>query len=149
MERGVELEADARASYEALTGIIVREVGFLAHTSRMAGGSPDGGIGDFEGLVELKVPRAATHLNYLRMQIVPPEYLPQLTALLWLTGAVWADFVSYHPQFPPALQLKITRLYAQDLDLTAYELAVRLFLGEVEREVAQVQALATSICEVA
>jgi len=49
--------------------------------------------------------------------------------------------VSYHPSFPEALQVKVTRLYARDIDLAAYELSVRLFLSEVEQELAQVQAL--------
>jgi len=64
-----------------------------------------------------------------------------MTHGLWLTGKAWADFVSYHPDFPEALQLKVTRLYARDIDLAAYELSVRLFLSEVETELAQVQAL--------
>lgn len=138
MERGILLESDACAAYEADTGIVVTPVGFVVHDELAAGCSPDGLTG--EGLIEIKCPKAATHLEYVRGG-VPAEYRTQITHGLWLTGAAWADFVSYHPQFPPALQLKITRLYARDLDLAAYELAVRLFLGEVERELAQVQAL--------
>jgi putative phage-type endonuclease len=139
MERGILLEPDACAAYEAETGILVQAVGFVAHDELAAGCSPDGLTGD--GLIEIKCPRATTHLEYVRGGL-PTEYRTQMTHGLWLTGAAWADFVSYHPQFPPALQLKVTRLYARDLDLAAYELMVRMFLGEVDRELAQVQTLA-------
>lgn len=139
MERGILLEPDACAAYEAETGIVVSPVGFVAHDTLAAGCSPDGLTDD--GLIEIKCPKAATHLDYVRGGL-PAEYRTQILHGLWLTGAAWADFVSYHPAFPLALQLKVTRLYAKDLDLAAYELTVRLFLGEVDRELAQVQALA-------
>jgi len=35
----------------------------------------------------------------------------------------------------------VTRVTRADVDLNAYELAVRLFLGEVDRELAEVQSL--------
>lgn len=131
MERGIELEAEARGAYEAFTGILVETVGCVLHDTLMAGCSPDG-LTD-EGLIEIKCPKAATHLDYVRGGL-PGDYLTQITHSLWLTGRVWGDFVSYHPEFPEHLRLKVTRIWADDIDLTAYELAVRLFLGEVDRE---------------
>lgn len=138
MQRGIDLEPEACAAYEAETGVLVTPVGFVTHDQLLAGCSPDGLTAD--GLIEIKCPKAATHLEYVRGTI-PAAYRWQIIHALWLTGKAWADFVSYHPAFPEALQVKITRLYAKDLDLTAYELSVRLFLGEVEQELAQVQAL--------
>lgn len=138
MERGILLEPEARGAYEAETGIVVQSVGFVMHDELMAGCSPDGLTKD--GLIEIKCPKAATHLDYLRGGL-PQEYQTQITHGLWLTGASWGDFVSFHPNFPEPLRLKVTRLYAKDLDLAAYELAVRLFLSEVEKEVESVKAL--------
>lgn len=138
MERGIALEPDACAAYEAETGILVQAVGFVVHDELAAGCSPDGLTED--GLIEIKCPEAAAHLEYVRGGL-PAAYRWQITHALWLTGAAWADFVSYHPDFPEALRLKITRLFAKDIDLAAYELSVRLFLGEVEQELAQVEAL--------
>jgi hypothetical protein len=138
MERGILLEPDARAAYEAETGIYVQSVGFVAHDELMAGCSPDGLTQD--GLIEIKCPKAATHLDYLRGGL-PQEYQTQITHSLWLTGASLGDFVSFHPTFPEPLRLKVTRIFARDLDLKAYELAVRLFLSEVERELNDVQQL--------
>lgn len=138
MERGIELEGDARAAYEAETGIFVEPVGFIAHDTLMAGASPDGLTS--EGGIEIKCPKAATHLDYLRGGL-PHEYLLQSIHGLWLTGRAWWDFVSYHPAFPEPLRLKVTRIAAATIDVKAHELNVRLFLDEVEKEVEAVKAL--------
>jgi hypothetical protein len=134
MTRGKDLEGEAVTMYEALTATLVMPTGFLAHDDLMAGCSPDGVINDFEGLVEFKCPKAATHLEYLRGGI-PTEYYKQIQHCLWITGARWCDFVSYQPNFPEPLRLKITRVEASAIDFKAYELLVRMFLAEVDREV--------------
>jgi hypothetical protein len=139
MERGVTLEPVARAAYEAHTGTLVDQVGFLAHTELMAGGSPDGVIGDYAGLLELKAPRPANHLRYWREGGMPKEHEAQALHLLWLTGAEWLDLVSYCPLFPERLQLYTHRVHAKDLDLAGYEKKVRAFLAEVDAEVLAVQ----------
>lgn len=142
MERGILLEPDARAAYEAETGIVVQGVGFIAHDELATGCSPDGM--PHQGLIEIKCPKAATHLDYVRGGL-PEDYRLQIIHGLWLTGAEWADFVSFHPDFPAPLRLKITRLLAKDCDLVAHELAVRLFLSEVAKEEAAVRALAEGV----
>lgn len=142
MERGIALEDEARRAYEAQTGILIDTVGFVLHDDLLVGCSPDGLTDD--GLIEMKCPKAATHLDYIRGGL-PGEYLTQITHSLWITGKVWADFVSYHPEFPDALRLKITRIFAKDLDLAAHELAVRLFLSEVEQEYRSVAALMETV----
>lgn len=139
MDRGLELEAEACRAYEAETGILVESVGFVAHDELMAGCSPDGLT--LDGGIEMKCPKAATHLDYLRGGL-PNEYFLQSVHGLWLTGRAWWDFVSYHPTFPESLRLKIARIHAKDVDLAAHELGVRLFLDEVEKEVLSLGALA-------
>ena len=142
MARGTALEADALASYEAATGELLQRVGFLRHNTLDAGYSPDGVIGDYVGLAEAKAPRPANHLRTLRNpSVVPPEHVAQLTHALWLTGAAWIDLISYCPQFPEHLQTVVIRLRREDVDLHAYELCVRLFLDECEKEYQDVLAL--------
>ena len=136
MERGTALEPEAVGAYEVATGNLVRSVGFLAHTELMAGGSPDGVIGDYEGLIEIKAPRPANHLRAIRAGGVPKEHEAQVRHLLWLTGAAWLDFVSYCPAFPSHLQLYISRVTPSADDLGWYDAAVRAFLSEVDAEVA-------------
>lgn len=141
MQRGIELEPAAILAYEVETGRLVRRSGFLAHPTLMAGCSPDGIIGNFAGLLEAKCPKSATHLDYLRGE-VPGDYLKQCQHNLWISGAPWCDFVSYDPSFAPlGLALKITRIYMDDAQRSAYELLVRMFLGEVERERLEVERL--------
>ena len=141
MQRGCDLEADAICAYELRRDVVVQPVGFIAHPDLQAGCSPDGQVDGFTGLVEVKCPKTATHIRYLREQTVPRDYLHQITHNLWITGAAWCDFVSYDPRLPEGGQLFIRRVLRGDVDLTAYELAVRLFLGEVETEIADVQRL--------
>lgn len=140
MQRGIDLEAEALAEYELQTDTLVQRVGFLTHTEIAAGYSPDGVIGDFEGLLELKAPRPANHLEYLRGGSVPARHVGQLTHALWLTDAPWIDFASYCAQFPEPLRLFRIRVERNAVDLHAYELMVRTFLAEVERDVAEVTA---------
>jgi hypothetical protein len=106
------------------------------------GPSADGEIGNFTGLVELKCPKSATHLSYLRSRTVPKDYLAQITHQIWLSNAQWCDFCSFDDRFPPALQLFITRVTRDSVDLKAYELLVRMFLAEVDRDVEAVGQLA-------
>jgi len=136
MQRGIDKEGEAFAAYEALTGELAHTVGFLAHDTIQAGCSPDGVIGDFAGLLECKCPKSSTHLKYLRGGKVPPDYLPQLTHALWVTGAPWIDFVSFDDRFPDPLRLFQVRVLRGQVDLLGYELAATLFLSEVDREVA-------------
>lgn len=141
MQRGIELEADAFAAYEAVTGHVADRCGFVAHNELLIGCSPDGVLDDFAGLVELKVPRSATHLGYLRSGAVPPEHLAQLTHALWVTGAEYIDFLSFDPRFPEDLRTFYRRVSRADVDLKAYEQKALAFLAEVETEVLTVQTI--------
>jgi hypothetical protein len=139
---GIEREAEALAAYETVTGDLVRKVGFISHDTLLAGGSPDGVIGDFVGLVEAKCCIPATHLDSLKTGTVPGEYLKQITHLLWLTGAQWCDWLSWQPDFPEALQVKLVRVARSEPAIAEYDAKVKTFLAEVDAEVQAVQTLA-------
>lgn len=135
MQRGIDLEPEAFAAYEAREGVLLTRVGFLAHDTLMTGGSPDGVVGNFEGLVEIKCPRPANHVRYLRTGGIPAEHRAQMVHLLWLTDAPWIDFVSYCPSLPERMRVFVERLHA-DRFLTEHDRAVRVFLADVDDEVA-------------
>lgn len=135
MQRGIDAEPLAFAAYEAHTGQVVQRSGFLQHADLMAGCSLDGHVGNFGGIIELKCPKSSTHLKYLRGKVAPADYMPQLIHNLWVTGAAWCDFVSFDDRFPPDLSLFVVRVPRESVDLKAYELAVRLFLSEVDKDV--------------
>jgi hypothetical protein len=139
MQRGIDREPAARAAYEAATGSIVKPIGFVAHDELLAGCSPDGLVRG--GIVEIKAPKPATHLGYIRGRALPLDYRAQVTHNLWITGAGFCDFVSYDDRFPPALQLFRVRVPRDAVDLAAYELMARSFLAEVERELEAVRGL--------
>ena len=136
MQRGVEREVDARLAYEAATGSLVREAGFLQHTAHLAGTSLDGYVGDFDGIVELKCPKSATHIGYLESQKIPDDYFAQIRHHVWITGAQWADFVSFDDRLPEHLQLVIVRVTREQLAIDDYQKAALLLLKEVEAKVA-------------
>lgn len=142
MQRGIDKEAEAFNAYEAVTGHLVQRSGFLAHATHQAGCSLDGYLDDYRGILELKVPKSATHLRYLREGIVPKEHMPQVLHNLWITDADYCDFMSFDDRFPHELQIFRTRIWRHELDLPAYERAALAFLAEVERDYEVVQTMA-------
>jgi len=98
MQRGTEMEPEARAFYEFEADAEVTEAGFVfLDERRQIGCSPDGLVGD-DGLIEIKCPAPNTHVGYLIDAKLPTAYIPQVQGALWVTGRKWCDFVSYHPE---------------------------------------------------
>lgn len=141
MQTGIDREEEARELYEALTGTLVQQSGFLAHPDLMVGCSLDGHLGDFDGIVEIKAPEAHTHLEYLQTGKVPLKYWRQVVHALWLSGAAWCDWFSYHPDFPEPLRTKIVRIPRNEAEIASYEIMAKAFLAEIDREVAAVRLL--------
>lgn len=141
MQRGIDCEPLAFQAYEALTGQWAQRSGFLAHNTFAIGSSLDGHVGDFEGIVELKCPKSATHLKYLRSATVPAEHVAQITHNLWVSGAAWCDFLSFDDRFPAGLQTVLVRVERNEAQIAAYALAASLFLAEVAAEVEVVKGL--------
>lgn len=144
MKAGIEKEPLAREAYEIATGNVVFETGFLAHDTHLAGASLDGHLGDFGELVSIKCREWAAHLDFLRTGMIPKAALDQMRHEIWITGANKHHYVSWNPDFPPELQLKIAVLQAEALQIPEYELAARLFIGEVDAEVQSINALRTA-----
>jgi predicted phage-related endonuclease len=149
MLAGIAREAEAAAHYEALTGSVLQHTGFLAHNSVMAGASLDGHVGDFAGIVELKNPIAATHLEYLTTGQIPGDYRKQIVHQLYVSGARWCDWLSYCPEFPIGLQVKLVRVERNDQEIASYALAAALFLKEVDAAVAAITGLQADVRAVA
>lgn len=143
MRQGTEREVDACAVYEALTGRILLKSGFLVHETLMAGCSLDGHVDDdFTGIIEVKAPLPATHLDYLKSGTIPGEYQKQILHNLWITGAQWCDWLSYNPDFPEPLQVKLVRVERDKEAIEEYQDKARAFLAEVDREVKAIATMA-------
>ena len=110
MQHGTDTEPLARAAYESLKDVLVDEVGFVPHPSIiMAGASPDGLVGD-DGLLEIKCPNTATHIETLLSQTVPSKYNTQMQFQMACTDRSWCDFVSFDNRLPQELQLFVKRV---------------------------------------
>lgn len=131
MEWGTQTEPQARAAYSAKTGILVEEVGFIDHpTVAMSGASPDGFAE--EGLVEIKCPNTATHLEYILDGKPPQKYVTQMQWQMACTGRPWCDFVSFDPRLPERLQLLVVRVPRDDVYIAMLETEVKKFLAELD-----------------
>lgn len=139
MQRGIDKEPDALGAYEVLTGRVARKTGFLAHTKFLAGCSLDAHVGDFEGIVEIKCPKTATHIAYLRTGTVPEDYLPQIWHNLWISGAQWCDFLSFDDRLAEHMRTFLVRVERDQKAIDAYADQALTFLADVDREVASLK----------
>lgn len=133
MQRGTELEAEARDAYSFERAVTVTETGYVAHpTLARVGASPDGLIDD-DGLVELKCPASMQkHLDALRSGAHAHEYRWQLQHQLMVTGREWVDAVSYDPRYPDGLQLAIVRVQRDEKAIAELVSAIQTADPEVE-----------------
>jgi putative phage-type endonuclease len=141
MQHGTDTEPLARAAYEAHQDILVDEVGFFPHPSIiMAGASPDGLVG-YDGLLEIKCPNTATHIETLLSQSVPGKYNTQMQFQMACTGRQWCDFVSFDNRLPNELQLFVKRVPRDNEFIKQIEDEVVKFLNELDIKIAQLMDL--------
>lgn len=141
MQWGTEKEPEARAAYEFLTDVDVALVGIVRHPSiEGTHASPDGLVGE-DGLVEIKAPNTATHIETLLGQKVPEKYVTQMQWQMACTGRRWCDFASYDPRLPEAMRLFVKRVERDDALIATLEKDIAAFLAELEEKVASLRAL--------
>jgi putative phage-type endonuclease len=141
MQHGTDTEPLARAAYEALKDVLVDEVGFVPHPSIiMAGASPDGLVGD-DGLIEIKCPNTATHIETLLSQSVPGKYNTQMQFQMACTGRQWCDFVSFDNRLPEELQLFVKRVPRDNMYIRLMEEEIVKFLNELDIKIAQLMEI--------
>ena len=141
MQHGTETEPLARAAYEALHDVLVDEVGFVPHpTIEMAGASPDGMVGE-DGLIEIKCPNTATHIETLLSQTVPGKYNTQMQFQMACTGRSWCDFVSFDNRLPAELQLFVKRVPRDNMYIRLMEDEIVKFLNELDIKIAQLMEI--------
>jgi putative phage-type endonuclease len=135
MQWGTDQEPLARAAYEATQNVLVDETGFVIHPRiQEAGASPDGLVGMF-GLIEIKCPNTATHIETILSDKVPGKYITQMQWQMACTERQWTDFVSYDPRMPEGLQLFIQRIDVDPDYIKTLETDVIAFLCELETKI--------------
>jgi predicted phage-related endonuclease len=141
MRWGQECEGEARRAYEFRFDRDVVETGFVPHPLiEMSGASPDGLIGD-SGLLEIKAPNTATHLEILASRAVPSRYVTQMMWQMACTERSWCDLVSYDRRLPEPMRLFIQRVPRDDRMIEDLEVAVRDFLEELDARVMSLELL--------
>ena len=130
MERGTQMEPEARRWYEMHRGVRVQQVGFCLRDDRQTGCSPDGLVGE-DGLVEIKCPSLEQHIAYMRNpKLLRADYRIQTQGELYITEREWVDLVSYHPDFPRVIE----RIEPEAPVQAALHSALFQFIGELNEE---------------
>lgn len=139
MQWGTDAEPYARAEYEAVTGNMVREVGFVKHKlHQWVGASSDGLVGD-KGGTEYKCPfNSAVHLQTWIDGVMPEHHAPQVQGQMWIMGLEWIDFCSFDPRMQAGaehLKLFTVRIMRDQKYINDLEKQVLTFLSEVQLKV--------------
>ena len=142
MWRGIEEEPRAVETYEQHTGSTVERMGFMTLDigAGVLGYSPDGLVGD-DGLIEVKAPRAKTHLATILADRVPEWHMAQIQAGMLVADREWCDYVS----FCGGLPVFIKRVHADGKWHDAITDAVLAFEDTAARIVADFQTLTAGL----
>lgn len=140
MQWGIDNEAAAKAAYSFMTDNAIEDRGFIDHPYiEMAGASPDGLVGK-DGLVEVKCPNSASHIETLLSEAIDGKYLLQMQFQMACAVRRWCDFVSFDPRLPPEMQLWIKRVQFDEQVADEIDREVRKFHKELGDKVAALQS---------
>jgi putative phage-type endonuclease len=140
MEHGIKTEAEAREAYEFITGNDVVQVAPVPHPSiKGAHASPDGLIGD-RGILEIKCPESATHIETILGLAIPAKYATQMMWQMVCTNREFADFVSYDPRMPSDMRFFHKRIELDGKFAFELEMEVKKFLAELDEKLDALKA---------
>lgn len=135
MLRGIETEPFARIAYEFYANVTVVLTEPIHHPKiKGSHASPDGLIGS-DGLIEIKCPNTATHIETLLGGEIDKKYITQMQWQMAVTDRAWCDFVSFDPRMPEAMRLFVKRIERNDVTIAALEKDVKEFLSELDNKV--------------
>lgn len=137
MERGKEMEAEARELYCMVMDVEPIRVGFLRRGD--AGCSPDSLVGN-DGMSEIKTKLPHLQLEVLLAGRLPAEHKHQTQGQLWIAEREWCDFVSYWPGLPPFIK----RVHRDEEYIKTIAAAVRAFNEEMHELIEKVQQYRTA-----
>ncbi len=133
MERGVEVEEEARDFYQVCSGKELRQVGFCL-SEEGYGASPDCLVDD-DGSLEIKCPLMSTQVEYLLDKKLPVAYFQQTQGHLLVTGRKWVDFLSYYPGLQPV----IVRVGRDEEFLAKLRIELTLFCNQLNELIEKIK----------
>jgi len=123
MDRGKEMEDEARDAYAFMKDVEPESIGFIRNGEK--GCSPDSLVGD--GLLEIKTKLPHLQLEVLDKDALPSEHKAQVQGQIWVAEMEWCDFVSYWPKLP----LFIKRVYRDEDYIKTLSEEVDRFLSDM------------------
>lgn len=133
MQRGHEMEPDARSWYQFVHDAPLTQVGFIKNGCK--GGSPDSLVGT-EGLLEIKTAKPSVLAEYLHQGTFPSEHVAQAQGNLWVSERNWLDIVIYWPSMPKFMK----RIFRDENYIANLSTAVDTFNAELQEIVAHIKA---------
>ncbi len=141
MQYGTETEPEARDTYIFSSGNSVEQVGLIRHpTIEQSHASPDGLVGD-DGMLEIKCPQHAAHLDTLLTGKIPEKYVTQMMWQMACSGRQWVDYVSYNSSFPDHMRMYVRRIERNDKLIKILEEEVAAFLLEMAVKLSELNSL--------
>jgi len=141
MQRGTEKEPDARVAYCFRTDNDVTEVGLVRHPEIVGThASPDGLVGS-DGLLEIKCPQSATHIETLLGKPIDGRYITQCQWQMACTGRAWVDFCSFDDRLPEEMRVFVQRVTRDQEAIDYLEKEVKAFIYELDVKVDNLKRL--------
>jgi putative phage-type endonuclease len=149
MKRGTAMEPIARSAYEVANGVMVMETGCFVHpdiASFIA--SPDGLVGT-SGLLEIKNPNTAQHVDFIRTGKIDTGYELQMLAQMACTGRQWVDYVSFDDRLCEPLQYRCKRFHFDAARAAKMLTEITAFIAELDALEGEMRGLMAPIQQAA
>lgn len=141
MQRGNEMEPEAREHYARTNFAKLRRVAFIRRTlpnSIVIGCSPDSLVGD-DGALEIKT--MAPHLMIAQLMNgggPPPKHRPQLQGTMWIADLAWIDLLLFYRGMPVSPKFRVER---DDVFIRELSDAVEVFDYELTQLVKRIKSM--------
>lgn len=133
MERGHEMEAEARSLYAFMSDADPTQIGFLRNGQK--GCSPDSLIGD-AGMLEIKTKLPHLLIDCILKNDFPAEHKAQCQGALWVAEREWVDIAVYWPRMP----LFVKRAYRDEEYISKLSDAIDAFNADLVAVVDRIKA---------
>lgn len=131
MQRGNELEPEARSLYEIRTGNQVETAGFVTTDCGTYGASADGLVST-DGGIEIKCLVSPERIREAILNHDVSEWYDQVQGGMWITGRAWWDFIIYCPALSGVnRELTIWHIMRDDAYIAELEADLNSFAGLV------------------
>lgn len=140
MEWGTQKEPEALACYEDRNLDLITLTGFIPHPEMDAGASPDALVGD-DGMLEIKCPNTATHIDTLLGAPIDEKYQKQMQFQMRCADRAWCDWMSYDPRLPENMRIVIRRVNRDDKLIAKLDAEIAEFIAELSEKHRRLLAL--------